>query len=69
MHYSLTNSPVAFHHFVNGVFKDMLDVCVVVYLDHILIYSENSTVHTAHVLEVLRRFRANDLYTKVGKRE
>ena len=69
MHYGLMNVPAAFYHFMKGVFKDLLDVCVVVYLDHILIYSENSILHTAHVLEVLRRLRANNLYTKVGKCE
>ena len=32
----------------------MLDVCVVVYLDDILIYSEDMESHQKHVREVLR---------------
>ena len=38
--YGLTNAPASFHHLINDVFKDLLDVCVVEYLDYILIYSE-----------------------------
>jgi len=33
MQFSLTNAPVAFQQFVNSIFVDLLDVCVVVYLD------------------------------------
>lgn len=53
MHYGLTNASASFHHSLNDVFMDLLDVCVAVYLDAVLIYSE-TLVHTAHVLEVLR---------------
>jgi len=38
MPFSLTNAPAAFQRFVNTIFADMLDVCIVVYLDDILIY-------------------------------
>jgi len=34
----LTNAPAAFQGFVNSIFADMLDICVIVYLDDILIY-------------------------------
>ena len=67
MHYGLTNAPASFQRFMNDVFKDMLDVCVVVYLDDILIYSRNAADHTRHVQEVLRRLRSNDLYAKLEK--
>ena len=40
VHPSLTKAPASFQHFMNSIFQDLLDVCVVVYLDHILIYSE-----------------------------
>ena len=54
MHYGLTNAPASFQRFMNDCFKDLLDVCIVVYLDDILIYSENPSEHEDHVREVLR---------------
>ena len=48
MPFGLTNAPAAFQRFVNLVFVDMLDVCVVVYLDDILVYLDNMEDHTTH---------------------
>ena len=67
MHYSLTNALASFQCFMNEVFKELLDVCMVVYLDNILIYSDNPDEHLAHVCEVLRRLRTHNLYAKVEK--
>ncbi len=61
--------PMAFQRFVNDIFADMLDISVVVYLDDILIYSDNPAEHREHVREVLRRIRANGLYCKGSKCE
>ena len=65
----LTNAPSAFQRFVNSIFSDMLDVCVVVYLDDILIYSNDPSEHKRNVREVLRRLRDNGLYCKLPKCE
>jgi len=54
MSFGLTNAPVTFQHFVNEIFADMLDVCVLVSLDDILIYSDNMDNHWKHVKEVFR---------------
>jgi len=43
---------------MNKVFKDILDVCVVVYLDDTPIYSDIPDEHLHHVREVLRCLRA-----------
>jgi len=69
MHYGLTNAPASFQRFMNDIFKDLLDVCIVVYLDDILIYSENQTEHEEHVREVLRWLRTHSLFTKLEKCE
>jgi len=53
MPFGLTNSPAAFQRFMNNIFTDMLDVCVIIYLDDILIYSHNMEIHQKHVHEVL----------------
>ena len=69
MPFSLTNAPAAFQRFVNSVFADMLDVCVVVYLDNILIYSDNMEDHVKHVREVLRHLHQHKLFAKPEKCE
>ena len=69
MPFSLTNALAAFQRFINLVFTDMLDVCVVVYLNDILIYSDNMEDHKKHVQEVLRRLRQHKLFAKPKKCE
>jgi len=69
MPFSLTNGPAAFQRFINSVFADMLDVCVVVYLDDILVYSDNMEDHTEHIREVLWQLRQHRLYAKPEKCE
>ena len=54
MPFGLTNAPAAFQRFVNTVFSDLLDICVIVYLDDILIYSADMASHKKHVREVLQ---------------
>ena len=58
----LTNAPAGFQRFMNDIFTDMIDVSVVVYLDDILVYSDDPEQHSAHVWEVLTRLRRNRLY-------
>ena len=54
MPFGLTNAPAAFQRFVNTIFADLLDVCIIVYLDDILIYSEDNASHKEHVQEILQ---------------
>jgi len=54
---------------MNDIFSDLLDMCVVVYLDNILIYSDNITQYQSHVKEVLKQLRKVGLYTKAEKCE
>jgi len=69
MPFRLTNAPVAFQRFMNDMFSDLLDVCIVVYLDDILIYSNDITQHWSHIKEVLKRLRKTGLYVKAEKCE
>jgi len=69
MPFGLTNAPAAFQHFMNDMFSNLLDVCVVVYLDDILIYSDDITQHQSHIKEVLKRLQKAGLYTKAEKYE
>jgi len=52
---------------MNNIFSDLLDVCVIVYLDDILIYSNNLENHKNHVKEVLRKLHNNGLYASPTK--
>ncbi|KAF8670350.1 hypothetical protein RHS04_08628 [Rhizoctonia solani] len=67
MTFGLTNAPAAFQHFMNNLFKDLLDVCIIIYLNDILIYSQNNVDHTKHVHEVLKRLMENQLFCKASK--
>jgi len=69
MPFGLTNAPAAFQRFMNDVFSDLLDMCIVVYLDDILIYSDDITQHQSHVKEVLKWLRKVGLYAKAEKCE
>ncbi|QRW22407.1 Retrotransposable element Tf2 protein [Rhizoctonia solani] len=67
MTFGLTNAPALFQHFMNKLFKDLLDVCVIIYLDNILIYSKNEADHTQHIHKVLRQLMDNQLFCKASK--
>jgi transposase InsO family protein len=69
MPFGLVNAPSTFQHFVNDVFHDLLDVCVVVYLDDILVYSKSPDQHQGHVCQVLQRLREHKLFAKLEKCE
>ncbi|KAF8752951.1 hypothetical protein RHS01_07461 [Rhizoctonia solani] len=61
MTFGLTNAPATFQHFMSELFKDLLDVCIIIYLDDILIYSKDDVSHTQHVHKVLQRFSLDKL--------
>jgi Reverse transcriptase (RNA-dependent DNA polymerase) len=57
MPFGLTNAPATFQSLMNDIFHDLLDKCVIVYLDDILIFSKTPKEHEANVCEVLNRLR------------
>ena len=65
--YGLANAPSVFQSFVNEVLRDMLHRFVVVYIDDILIYSDNVQDHVKHVKAVLNRLLEHDLFVKAEK--
>ena len=67
MPFGLTNASVVFQWFMNNIFSDLLDVCVMIYLDDILIYSNNMSKHYQHVKEVLKCHRKMWISLWVGR--
>ena len=53
MPFGLANAPATFQNMMNEIFKDMIDLGVVIYWDDILIYSENEEDHVALVKRLL----------------
>ena len=54
---------------MNDIFSDLLDVCIIIYLDDILIYLDNPTEHQKHVCEVLKHLHTHGLYAYPDKCE
>src|SRR5258708_14478985 len=67
MPFGLTNAPAVFQRFINEVLGNLLDICVVGYIDDILIYSDSIDQHRDHVQEVLRRLQKAGLYVNPKK--
>lgn len=69
MPFGLTNAPAAFQTLMNQILRPWLDNFVLVYLDDILIYSQNMEEHIIHVKKVLNALRENELYANPSKSE
>ena len=67
MPFGLTNAFMVFQQFINDIFSNLLDVCIVIYLDNILIYLNNMSKYHWHVKEVLKYLYKAGLYTKAEK--
>ncbi|QRW20744.1 Retrotransposon-derived protein PEG10 [Rhizoctonia solani] len=67
MPFGLNNAPAAFQHFMNDLFRDLIDVTVVIYWDNILIFLERLEEHSSHIREVLSRLMRNQLFCKLSK--
>jgi hypothetical protein len=52
MPFGLTSAPATFQRLMNDILRKLLDVCVVVYLDDILVYSSTNEEHLKHLDQV-----------------
>jgi hypothetical protein len=67
MLFGLTNALAHFIYLMNLVFMSELDKFFVVFVDDILIYSNNEEEHEKHLQIILQRLREHQLYTKFSK--
>jgi hypothetical protein len=67
MSFGLTNAPAYFICLMDTVFMPELNKFVVVFIDDILVYSENEKDHEEHLRIVLTRLRDHKLYAKFSK--
>ena len=64
MPYGLKNTPSHFQRSMNLLLADLLDKCVLVYMDSILIYSKMADDHVAHVKAVFERLVTKNWHVK-----
>ena len=69
MPFGVTNAPGVFMEYMNHIFHTYLDRFVVVFIDDILIYSENDEDHAEHLRIVLELLKEKKLYAKLSKCE
>ncbi|KAI2645678.1 Transposon Tf2-6 polyprotein [Labeo rohita] len=67
MPYGLVNAPSVFQNFMHEIFRDYLHQFMIIYIDDILIYSNNLSEHHQQVTKVLQRLREHNLYLKAEK--
>jgi hypothetical protein len=53
MPFGLSNAPATFQNMMNHIFRDLLDLGLIVYLDDILIYAEAEEEHDRIVTKVV----------------
>ena len=69
MPFGLANAPATFQAYIHKALGGLVDVCCVVYLDDILIYSMSKAQHVRDVRAVLVRLRRYSLFIKLSKCE
>jgi len=69
MPFGVTNASAVFMDYMNQIFCPYLDKFMVVFIDDILIYSQNKEEHAGHLRVVLEVLREHQLYDKLSKCE
>ncbi|WMV58509.1 hypothetical protein MTR67_051894 [Solanum verrucosum] len=69
MSFCLTNAPAAFMDLMNCLFRQYLDMFVILFIDHILIYSRSEDENTDHFKILLQVLKDQPLFVKFSKCE
>jgi hypothetical protein len=65
--FDLCNESVFFQHYINDTLREYLDDFCTIYLNDILIYSDNELEHEIHVKKILLRLRNAELQANIIK--
>jgi len=69
MPFGLCNAPVAFQRWINEVLIEHIDMCCIVYLHEVLIYSNTLQLHREDVSHILKAIRKSGMKVKPSKCE
>ena len=67
--FCLYNALSTFQHLINYIFSDIIDQCLLVYLDNILVYSKTTNDHEKYLHEVFSQLHTHKLQIKYVKCE
>ena len=68
MFFGLTNSPVTFQAMINKLLRDLINMGkVAVFIDDMIVETEEEEGHDELVAEVIKRLEENNLYIKPEK--
>ncbi|PKU84723.1 putative mitochondrial protein [Dendrobium catenatum] len=67
MPFGVSNAPSTFMRLMNQVFRPLMNKCVVIYFDDILVYSSSVDLHLEHLRSVLDLLREQQLFANPKK--
>ncbi len=67
MLFELKNASVIFQRLINNILREYLNDFVIIYLNNILIYSDNLKMHCKHVYKILMKLNEQAMYVKKSK--
>ena len=67
IYFGLYNTPNIFQRYINQILRDFLDDFYLIYLDNILVYSENKEEYTSYYLKVYKRLLKAELHLDINK--
>ena len=65
--FRLINAPTTFQAYINKVILGLLDIIYIVYLNNIVVYSNDFKAYTHYIQIVLKRLREYKLYANLSK--
>jgi Reverse transcriptase (RNA-dependent DNA polymerase) len=67
MPFGLTNVSAIFQLMINEIFRSFLDIFYIIYLDDIVIYSDNAKKYEKYLMKILEYLSAYELIAKLKK--